>query len=106
MPVLNNEDLTGFRLPVNLHAKPHFLNQISEAAYYHRDNRQLPVSVRGERPRLHVCVSIVDVKSIDLVNETFSCKLRIYAMWEEDLSEATNLASAIERAKQSEEYKI
>eukprot|EP00798_Chlamydomonas_sp_ICE-L_P003976 gene3976-14055_t len=107
---MSETDLAGRKYPSEGVIMSHFLDQVSNAAYYSKKDRtQPPVASLlpkppNDRRRLHICVSVVDITTIDPMNETFSCKVRVYAVWEEPDLAAIGLGHLAKKASDSEEY--
>ena len=81
--------------------KKHLLDEISEFGFWKSTPTVASTSNAGvtvlPKKRLYVTVSIMDIKSIDPMNENFSCKFRMYCFWETNLR-AIGLGNVADRA--------
>ena len=64
----------------------HLLDQIGDAGFFKKENRHLlPTNWicnrPGDKTRLHVIVSVMDVMNIDPIGEKFDIKYRLYLLW-------------------------
>lgn len=104
----------------------HILDQISDAGYFARPQQPadagfLPAPAPAAQPpppfasvalpppkpghrRLHVCISVMSLKSIDVIGDCFAAKFRAYAMWEEEDLAAIGLGHLAARAAAADEY--
>jgi len=88
-------------------ANAHLLDELGDVAFFKAANRdKLPTTwvcspnAPGEKIRLHLFVSVMDVMNIDSIGEKFDVKLRLYIIWKADLG-ALGFPEIAEKALQS-----
>ena len=81
----------------------HFLNELSNFGFFKPENKQAPPEDScGGLTRLFCCLNVSSVSSVNASEGTFSARVRLYLVWQEDLA-AVGLAEFAQKAADSGE---